>query len=371
VSHPRTARLMERLREEQIDYALLSSLASLRYFTGFTAAIETGPSPFTAVAAILLVSAEDLQLFVADSESAKGLFSGITAETFSSYTVERLLGAAADLNHKLLQQMRKLPPGRVGIEPEHLPGAVLEALRSECPKLDVRDISELVSGLRVVKDEEEIEILRECCALCDAGQELARKLARAGMTEIELFAEIRKVMEAQEGGRLPLLADMVSGPRSAEIGGGPTARRMEPGDPIIVDLVPRHKGYWGDSCNTCVVGEPGAEQRRFFDGILEALHAAIHSVRPGLRACDLDRSVRQNVLKLGGGYPHHTGHGLGVTWHEEPRICPYNTLALAPNMVIALEPGIYFKGGWGVRLESVVRVTGTGAEVLSKFQHSL
>ena len=141
--------------------------------------------------------------------------------------------------------------------------------------------------------------------------------------------------------------------------------------PVTADLVPRHGGYWGDSCNTCVAGEPTAEQRRFFAGISEALHAAIDRVRPGLRACDLDSSVRQHVLKLGGGYPHHTGHGLGVTWHEEPRICPYNTLPLEANMIIALEPGIYFKDRWGMRLEYVVRVTGTGAEVLSKFQHAL
>ena len=112
--------------------------------------------------------------------------------------------------------------------------------------------------------------------------------------------------------RLPLLADMVSGPRTAGIGGAPTPRRIESGDPIIADLVPRHKGYWGDSCNTCVVGGPTVEQRRFFDGISEALHAAIDSVRPGLKACDLDFSVRQHVLRLGGGYPHHTGHSLGA-----------------------------------------------------------
>ena len=368
----RIARLAQTLHEKQIDHAVLSSLASLRYLTGFTASIETGPSPFTPVAGVFLVEREgEPHLLLADSESMEGVFSGMAASTFVSYTIEKPLAAVADLKAKLLERLRKLPPGQVGIESEALPAAVLEPLRSECPRLDFVDIAAVVAGIRIIKDEEEIEVLRQCCSLCDTGQKLAKRLASAGMTEIELFAEVRKGMETQEGGRLPLLADVVSGPRTAGVGGAPTSRQIEPGDLIITDLVPRHSGYWGDSCNTCVAGEPTAEQRKFFAGISEALHAAIDRVRPGLRACDLDSSVRQHVLKLGGGYPHHTGHGLGVTWHEEPRICPYNTLALQPNMIVALEPGIYFKDRWGMRLEYVVRVTGTGAEVLSKFQHTL
>src|SRR5207249_10525130 len=193
------------------------------------------------------------------------------ASTFVSYTIEKPLAAVADLSAKLLERLRKLPPGMVGIESEALPAAVLEPLRSECPRLDFVDIAAVVAGIRIIKDEEEIDVLRRCCSLCDTGQKLAKRLASAGMTEIELFAEVRKGMETQEGGRLPLLADVVSGPRTAGVGGPPTSRQIEPGDVIITDLVPRHGGYWGDSCNTCVAGEPTAEQRKFFAGISEAL----------------------------------------------------------------------------------------------------
>ena len=140
---------------------------------------------------------------------------------------------------------------------------------------------------------------------------------------------------------------------------------------IISDLVPRRRGYWGDTCNTCVVGEPTAEQRKFFAGIAAALAEGIDKVHPGMRACDLDADLRKRVLRLGGGYPHHSGHGLGVTWHEEPRIVPYNPLALQPGMVIALEPGIYFKDRFGLRLEHAILVTEKGAEILSKFKHTL
>jgi Xaa-Pro dipeptidase len=87
-------------------------------------------------------------------------------------------------------------------------------------------------------------------------------------------------MEAQAGVRLPLLADTVSGARTAQIGGPRSSRRIEPGDLVLSDIVPRYKGYWGDTCNTCAVGEPSEEQRRMFKGIAEALASTIETVRP-------------------------------------------------------------------------------------------
>ncbi|MGH9446668.1 MAG: M24 family metallopeptidase, partial [Terriglobia bacterium] len=232
-------------------------------------------------------------------------------------------------------------------------------------------IKDVLSTFRMVKDAEEIETMREVLTLCDLGQEIAKQQAMAGRTEIEIFGSIRQAMEAQEGGRVPIIADVVSGHRTALAGGLPSARKLEVGELLIVDLVPRRRGYWGDSCNTCCAGDPRKEYREAFDGISAVLAGAIGNVRPGVRACDLDRLVRTGIAKLGGSYSHHTGHGLGVSWHEEPRIVPYSTIPLEPNMIIALEPGIYFEGQWGMRLEYVLLVTASGAEVLSKYCHQL
>jgi Xaa-Pro aminopeptidase len=137
---------------------------------------------------------------------------------------------------------------------------------------------------------------------------------RGGPTEIEIFTSLRQAMEVREGGRVPIIADVVSGPRTALTGGPPSARKFEPGELLIVDLVPRHRGHWGDSCNTCCAGEPRKEYKEAFDGLAAVLSDAIAKVRPGLQACGLDRQVRTGVAKLGGSYPHHTGHGLGISW---------------------------------------------------------
>ena len=369
---PRREKLAAALKETQADHALLTSLASLRYFTGYSAGIETGPSPFSPLmGALLWIAGEQPRLFLADMESSESVVPGLEVTTFESYTVEKPLAAAKDLSAKLLTRLGKLAASRIGIESEDLPAGIFERLRSACPQVEFQDITSSLAIQRMAKDDEEIALLREAIGLCDLGQELTKKLARRGMTEVELFAEVRKGMEIRAGGRLPVLADLVSGPRTAEIGGSPSSRVIQEGDLIISDLVPRRRGYCGDTCNTCVVGEPTAEQRKIFDGIAAALAEGIDKVHPGMRACDLDADLRKRVLRLGGGYPHHSGHGLGVTWHEEPRIVPYNPLALRPGMVIALEPGIYFKDRFGLRLEHAILVTEKGAEILSKFKHTL
>jgi Xaa-Pro dipeptidase len=368
----RLQRLSRTLQEQGIEHILLSSFVSLRYFTGYRATVELEPSPMTPLLGVLLwVRGEPPTLYLADMEPGEGVDPSISRESFSSYAVEQPLHAVQDLSAKLLAKLRPLPQSKVAIESEEIPAALLDALRSECSELDFCCIKNLLSTFRMVKDAEEMQIMREALALCDLGQEKPKQEATLGHTEVEIFTTLRQAMEIREGGRVPIIADVVSGPRTALAGGPPSARKLGPGELLIVDLVPRHRGYWGDSCNTCCIGDPSKEYRQAFQGISTVLSEAVGKVRPGIRACDLDKFVRTGVAKLGGSYPHHTGHGLGISWHEEPRIVPYNPIPLEPDMVIALEPGMYFEGRWGMRLEYVLRVTSSGAEVLSKYRHEL
>ena len=364
--------LSQRMLERGICAAIFSSLPSVRYFSGYTPPIETGPNPFAPLPGVVFWSQDMMPtLLLADMESASDVYEGIQIDTFSSYSIEKPSRAVEDLSAKLLDRLRKVKPCTVGVELPNIPAAIIDVLRNEFTDFSFCDISHELSEMRVIKDDEEIQIIRECCELCDIGQEFTKKFAQPGTSELEAFAEVRGEMEVREGGRLPILADFVSGIRTSEIGGPPSARRMGPGDLVISDLVPRHKGYWGDSCNTCSVGDPTPQQRRMLDGIAGALQEAIEEIRPGLQACELDSFLRTRVRNLGGTYPHHSGHGVGLTWHEEPRIVPYNKMPLRAGMVIAIEPGIYFEGQWGMRLEHTVLVTETGAEILTHFQHSL
>jgi Xaa-Pro aminopeptidase len=101
--------------------------------------------------------------------------------------------------------------------------------------------------------------------------------------------------------------------------------------------------------------------------VWDTLRWSIDQVKPTLLARDLDQMMRNKIRTAGyESYPHHSCHGIGTTYHEEPRIVPYNNMQLQPNMVIALEPGIYMPGSGGVRLEHILLVTSDGCEVLTQ-----
>jgi Xaa-Pro aminopeptidase len=136
---------------------------------------------------------------------------------------------------------------------------------------------------------------------------------------------------------------------------------------VILDFVARRDGYWGDNADTHFAGAPSGELAKLRSLVWDTLRWAIEQVKPGVVARELDQAVRARIRAAGyPPYPHHTGHGLGVSYHEEPRIVPYNPLPLAPEMVVALEPGVYLPGVGGVRLEHVVRVTADGCEILTR-----
>jgi len=192
-------------------------------------------------------------------------------------------------------------------------------------------------------------------------------LIQPGVSEISLWGELKAGLEVQAGGRLPMLADLVAGVRTGDMGGLPGAYVLQEGDPVIADIVPRLDGYWGDICGTHFVGAPTAQMANIRGIVHDALRRGMDAVRPGVIARDFDAMLRGTIRAAGyEPYPHHSGHGLGVSFHEEPRLVPYNDMALAPGMVIAIEPGIYLPGVGGVRLENVVLVTEDGCELLTR-----
>jgi Xaa-Pro dipeptidase len=258
--------------------------------------------------------------------------------------------------------------GTVAVQAGSLPWTVAELLRERGAKLVALD-TELMRQ-RMTKTAQEIERLRWCAHLTDLGQAAALRGARPGRTELELWAEIRYAIEAEEGTRVPVAGDLVSGiDRTAAIGGFPTNRVIQAGDPILCDLAPRSHGYWGDSCNAIVVGEPPAGYERLYRATEAAVHAALEHLRPGITMGELDTFLRDAVSSRGATNLIHNGHGIGTGPHESPRVVPGEEAVIREDMVLMLEPGAYEPGVGGVRLEWMYRVTATGNEVLSGFPH--
>jgi Xaa-Pro aminopeptidase len=260
--------------------------------------------------------------------------------------------------------------GVVAGEAATLPWLVGDALAERGTR--VVTIDRELDRARSTKTSAEIERLRFCAALTDVGQRAALEAARPGRSELEIWAEVRLAMELKAGERLPVAGDLTSGvANTGAISGWPTDRVVQEGEPILCDLAPRANGYWGDSCNTIFLGEPGADFMKLYRTTQRAVEVVCEKLRPGITAAAFDRDVRSVFTDAGLSNPIHTGHGIGTGVHEWPRIVPEQDVTVAPHMVLMIEPGAYAPGVGGVRLEWMFLVTETGNEVLSDFPHVL
>jgi Xaa-Pro aminopeptidase len=367
----RIAKLEHIQSAKHIDAFLISSPSSVKYFSGYFFYFEHGSSPFHLLPAILMIDRSgDASLVIADNEIGQSDFVDpkITLRTYESYTYEKAPDPSGECLTKIVEFIRtnKLEAARIGIEGDQFPFVIAEKLAELFPGIEWKDIKEEVSRLKSVKDPDEIECIRRAAALSDIGQQAVVGFAREGMTELELFAIVHGEIEKAVGTRVPLMSDLSTGSNTNSGGGIPTNKKIKSGDLILSDFQACLQGYWGDSCSTIVVGSATEDQKKTWKLVHEALDIGINAIKPGVEAREVDRLMRAHI----GNYPHHSGHGVGTSYHEGPRITPYNSTKLVPGMTIALEPAIY-KQHWGIRLEHLMLVHASGAELITKFKHRL
>lgn len=236
-------------------------------------------------------------------------------------------------------------------------------------RIDVR--AELATPVlregRMIKDAEEVAELRLAGAAIDAVHGRVPEWLRAGRTEREVAADIAEAIVA-EGHRTVEFVIVGSGPNGADPHHEVSDRVIGDGEIVVVDIggaVP--SGYNSDSTRTYVVGTPDPAAADRIAVLVRAQQAAVDAVRPGATAEEVDAAARSVLAEAGlaEAFLHRTGHGIGVSVHEEPYIAPGNDLVLREGMAFSIEPGIYFAGEWGARIEDIVVVTADGCERLN------
>jgi Xaa-Pro aminopeptidase len=350
-------RLVEFLDAHGADALLTADPGAVRMLAGHAGDIETGPSPY-ALPALVLARGDGEPVLVCSVDEAPER-DGV--ETYEGFTVAPLdpVGRAVQALGRALARAGR---GRVLVDGASVP-AGLAALVP-----DGALVGPELATLGAVKTADEVAAIEASLRLCEAGHLAARRESVPGATELDVWAALRAAIDEAAGGRTPLVADLVSGPRTAHVGGPPVARSLAEGDLVICDLVPRHDGIWGDSCATWAVGEPSADAVRLHAAATAALEATLAALRPGATGGDVDTTARAAMAADGFDFPHHTGHGVGFHYHEAPRAVPGGDTVLEPGMVVALEPGGYL-ADVGVRVEVVALVTDGAPRVLSR--HSL
>jgi Xaa-Pro dipeptidase len=366
---PPIERLRSRLAAAGLERALLSHAETLAHLAGFDPAPEEWPvaNPFVAWPALLLLAPGGDRLLAASFDAAHAAGAPVPVETYRSYDYEQ----QPDPSGELLAALARLVPGggRLGVEARSLPLHVGEALHAG--GLELVAVDELVVEARRVKLPDEIEAIRRASRMADVVQQAVKEAAQPGVSEVEVAGHAQLAMAREAGRRVPAILTVTTGAETAGGGWEATSRRIQPGDLVLCDTSPWIGGAWSDTANAVCAGPPDALTLRRFDAVRAALHAGIELCRPGAVAREVDRALREQLAEHGPTYPHHSGHGIGAAWSEEPRITPYCDLPLEEGMVLALEPAIYEPGWGGIRLEHVFVVRAGGNEVLTRFEHTL
>ncbi len=224
----------------------------------------------------------------------------------------------------------------------------------------------VLAELRERKDPAELEALEASARTADAAMLAAFEACVTGGIELEV-AEAAASAFRREGCEEVLFTTVGSGPNGAFPHHHSGRRRLQAGDAVVIDIGGRLDDYASDLTRMVHVGEPSERYRRVHAVVDEAGRAGIAAVAPGVTCAEVDSATRAVVEDAGFGaaFVHRTGHGLGLSIHEPPWIMAGNATELRPGMVFSVEPGIYFPGELGVRIEDIVRVTETGCEVLS------
>ncbi|WP_363465744.1 Xaa-Pro peptidase family protein [Halogeometricum borinquense] len=234
--------------------------------------------------------------------------------------------------------------------------------------------SEVVSLLRIRKDDAELDALRRAGDTADEAMDAVRALGSdaIGMTESELAARVESLLSEAGGNGTSFETVVGAGSHGAMPHYRHGDRTIQPGDPVVLDFGTRVDGYPSDQTRTVVFdGEPSDRFREVHDVVREAQQAAVDAAEPGVTAESIDRAAREVIEAAGYGdrFVHRTGHGVGLDVHEEPYIVEGNDRELEPGMVFSVEPGIYLPDEFGVRIEDLVVVTEDGCERLNDSDH--
>ncbi len=353
----RTENLRANMQDEGVDLIAVGPTANMRYLAGFV------PHPD-----------ERLCLLLISSQATHAVVPKLNAEEWSAH-IDLPLHTWAD-DEGPGEALKAALSGMPQVKKLAIDGAMradflLPLMGATRPGATI-PVEALIAPLRARKSAEEVEGLARAAAQADRAMAAAMDACRPGVSETEV------AWAAEEAFRLDGAEEVCftlagSGPNGAYPHHHSGARLLQEGDAIVLDIGASLDGYKSDITRMVFLGQPPAEFLEAYDAVLEANTRGRGAVKPGVTAQEVDQAARSTLEARGYGeyFIHRTGHGLGLEGHEPPYIMAGNQQPLEIGMAFSVEPGVYFPGQFGIRIEDIVVVTEEGARTLTGFDHQL
>src|SRR5690606_6016760 len=335
------------MKEVEVDGLLVGHLPNLRYLFGFS-------------------GSQALALII-DREALLLVDSRYIDQAQKEVTNCQPVLSTPSLVHQLRELFTKhCRRRRVAVEAERIPYELVLRMESWGTDTNLVPTYGLIEELRSIKDDSEIDILREGFQLARSSLQTFLAEFRPGISENEAAAKLE--YECRKAGSSGSAFDTIiaSGSRSALPHGIASQKRIQADEPVVIDFGIRHQGYCTDM--TRVLHRDLPEVIKIYSIVEEAQKAALDQIRPGVSSTEIDGAEREVITRHGYGtcFGHSTGHGLGLEVLYKPDNSSRLPCTIEAGMVFTVEPGIYLPGQFGVRIEDVVVVTPNGYTLLSQ-----
>jgi len=348
----RIKKLQRLVKAENLDYLLVSQLSHIQYLTGFSCT--------ESLDGLVLIGPNSADLFTdfrykdqADSQ-VKGARIHIVERNILKDLVE----------YKPLQKVNT----KIGFQSENMLHGVLSRLSDGLGTAVLIPTADLVEGLAMVKDKDEIALIKEAVRISDTAFERILGIIKPGVREMELAAELEYQMKMLGSEKPSFDTIAASGYRSAMPHGLASMKKIKKGEFLTFDFGATYEGYVSDITRTVVIGKATSRQKKIYNLVLKAQLKAINAAKAGMSGAALDKVARDVIKKGGYGkqFGHGLGHGIGLMVHEGPRVSPMGKDDLRPGNVVTIEPGIYIPNWGGVRIEDDVVIRRNSCTVLNK-----
>lgn len=256
---------------------------------------------------------------------------------------------------------------RIGVNSHDVTHANYLKIKKAAGRAKLVDVSADIENARVVKQPDEISVIKKACAIASSVAEQIPELVSEGMAETEAAAELNYKMMRLGATGPAFVAGVAFGSKSAEPHYHPGPRKLKRGQFALFDFGASYKRYVSDITRTFTCGRANPRQREMYDVVLRAQLAAIDAIHDGVRGKDVDLAARRIIdgSRFKGRFIHSTGHGIGVSVHDPGSISPSRDMVLKEGMILTVEPGAYVNGFGGVRIEDDVLITRKGCQILT------